>query len=123
MGKKYSDADYEKLQYYHNLVSQNRAIYFQCFDNYFNYQLKLADKYTLQDLDNLVEKDYVEWEKLKNLFHSMLIARSEYEKSLRELYNFKIVLRECYFDIGVITDYTGGEKPIERGRREYKGVK
>ena len=57
MGKKYSDADYEKLQYYHNLVSQKRAIYFQCFDNYFNYQLKLADKYTLKDLDNLVEKD------------------------------------------------------------------
>ena len=124
MSKKYSDSDYQKLQYYYNLVSQNRATYFQCFDNYYNYQLKLADKYSIKELETIQEHDYVEWEKLRNLYHNMLISRCEYEKALRSLYNFKCVLREVYFDIGIMTDLREGNNEVVISRpRDYKGVK
>ena len=124
MSKKYSDEDYAKLQYYYNLVSQNRATYFQCFDNYYNYQLKLADTYSVKELENLVQDHYVEWEKLRNLFMNMVLSRGEYEKSLRQLYNFKLVLREIYFDLSVLTDLREGVvDEIHSYKRDYNGVK
>ena len=101
---KYSNADYEKLKHYHNYVSQCKATYLDRFQNFMNYQFKLADMFTDDELTDLCEKHYPEWERYKNLYHLMLVSRADLEKALRELYNFTIILREFYKEIGQLKD-------------------
>lgn len=81
-------------------------MYFQSFDNYYNYLLFVSDKYNEENLEKLAKSNYVEWEKLKNLLMNMLVARDSYERALRELFNFKNYIRMEYGkkDIGMIFD-------------------
>lgn len=121
---KYSDKDYQQLCFYINKVVEKRVDYFECIDAYYNFQFSLCDKYSIKELDDIIHTDYVSWERLKMLYHNMLIALSEYEKALRELYNFKVMLRFDNREQVVIVDLREGkESTYLLGKRQYKGVK
>lgn len=120
-----NNKEVEEMRFYKNKVLDAKMRYLECFEGYFNYQLKLCDKYTLKELDNLGNIDYVSFERLKVLYRNMLVTRSDYERALRELYNYKVLNREFKSDCAVITDLSEGKTGVHiaQGKRQYKGVK
>lgn len=93
---------------YKSDVLNARKDYFECFDKYYLFVLKLCDSYKFVNLDTDNLKNvinYVHWEKFKILFHDMIVSRANYERALRTLYNFQIiVLEDSHLDYGFIFD-------------------
>ena len=120
-----NNKEVEEMRFYKNKVLDAKMRYLECFEGYYNYQLNLCDKYTLEELDNLCIIDYVSFERLKLLYRNMLVTKSDYERALRELYNYKILQREFKLDCAAITDLSEGKTGVHigLGKRQYKGVK
>lgn len=121
-----NNKEVEEMRFYKNKVIDAKIAYFECFEAYYNYQLKLCDKYTLKELDNLGDIDYLSFERLKLLYRNMLITRSDYERALRELYNYKVLNREFKTGVAVFNDLNTDKEVninVGMGKRQYKGVK